>query len=58
LSLKEYHEKDMLGNKVSLMQRICSSKINEKSNMENHISELTNLFQRLIDLGEEQFSKR
>jgi len=57
LSLKKYYEKD-IDNKVSLMQKICSSKINEKGNIENHIFELTNLFQRLIDLGEAQFSKR
>jgi len=32
--------------------------MDETGNMETHISELTNLFQRLVDLGEEQLSER
>lgn len=55
-ALKNYHEKGTLSNKVSLMRRICSLKMDEEGNMESHISELTNLFQRLTDLGEEQLS--
>lgn len=57
-ALKEYHEKNTLSNKVSLMRRICSSKMDEKGSMESHISELTNLFQKLVDLGEEQLSEK
>lgn len=58
LALKDYHEKDTLGNKVSLMRRICSSRMDETGNIETHISELTDLFQRLVDLGEEQLSEK
>lgn len=30
LALKEYYEKDLLGNKVSFMRGICSSKMNKQ----------------------------
>lgn len=50
--------KRTLGNKVSLMRRICSSKMDDTGNMETHIFELMNLFQRLVDLGEKQLSER
>ncbi|XP_018402095.1 PREDICTED: uncharacterized protein LOC108779224 [Cyphomyrmex costatus] len=57
-ALKEYYEKDSLGNKVNLMRRICSSKLNEDGNMEKHICELTDLFQKLVDLSQEQLSEK
>lgn len=40
------------------MRRICSSKMDEERNMENHISELTKVFQRLINHSEEQLSEK
>lgn len=39
------------------MRKICNTKMDETGNMETHISELTNLFQRLVDFGEEQLSE-
>lgn len=51
-TLKEHHEKDSLGNKVSLMRRICAKKLPEGESVEKHMTEFNELFQRLSDLGE------
>lgn len=51
-ALKEHHEKDSLGNKVSLMRRICAKRIGEDESMEKHMGEFNKLFQRLAALGE------
>lgn len=50
--LKEHHEKDTLGNKVSLMRKICRMKMPEKGNIETHLNEMTNLFLKLNDFGD------
>jgi len=55
-SLKDYHEKSTLSNKVILMRRICGSRMEEDGDMEQHIDEMTGLFQRLVALGETQLS--
>lgn len=55
-SLKEYHEKSTLSNKVILMRQICGANMEESGDMETHIGELTILFQRLVALGETQLS--
>lgn len=39
-------------NKVSLMRRICSKRLADGGDMERHIRELTDLFQRSADLGQ------
>ncbi|GJQ81507.1 hypothetical protein Trydic_g14661 [Trypoxylus dichotomus] len=57
IALKNYNENDILSNKVSLMRRICSSKMSEDGNTEHHIAELRNLVQKLTDLGEKQLSE-
>lgn len=56
-SLKEYHERNTLGNKVMLMRRNCNTRLIENGNMESHLNELNDLFQKLIDLGEQQLSE-
>ena len=39
--LKIYHEKDTISNKVSIIRRICNTKLAEGGNMEEHISALS-----------------
>lgn len=56
-ALREYHERNTLGNKVTLMRKICGSKLTENGNIEAHLNELTNLFQKLTDLGENQLNE-
>lgn len=51
-ALKVHHEKDMLS-KVTLIWRICCCKMEESGNMDDHLINLTDLFQKLTDLGEE-----
>lgn len=50
--LKTYHEKDTISNKVSIIRRICNTKLAEGGNMEEHISTLSDYFQKLSDLGD------
>lgn len=51
-ALKDHHEKNTLSNKVTLMRRICSTKLEEGDAIEEHLSVLSNLFQQLEDMGE------
>lgn len=55
-ALREVHEKHTLVNKIHLIKRISSLRMKEDGNMENHINEISNLFQRLLDLGDTQLS--
>lgn len=55
-ALRTFHERDSMTNKMSIIRRICGSKMSEGGNVEEHLNELTNLFQKLGDLGEEQLS--
>lgn len=52
-ALKAHHEKDTLSNKVTLIRRICCCKMEESDSMNDHLTNLTDLFQKLTDLGEE-----
>lgn len=58
LALKHHHEKDSLGNKVSLMRRICAKRMGENETMERHIAEFNELFQKLADLGADQLAEK
>lgn len=51
-SLKDYHEKASLSNKVRLMREICGLKLMENGNAEVHISTIVDLFEKLSALGE------
>lgn len=53
IALKQHHEKDTLSKKVSLMRKICRTKMPENGSMKTHLNELTNLFQQLNDIGEQ-----
>lgn len=55
-ALKEVHERDTLSNKINIMRRICRTKMEEGTDMELHVAEMTNLFQKLVDLGENQLT--
>lgn len=55
-ALKEVHERDTLGNKINIMRRICRLRMEEGADMELHVAEMTNLFQKLVDLGENQIT--
>lgn len=57
LKLKAYHEKASMTSRVSLLKRICSLNLSEGSaegpNMEKHLFELEELFDRLQCAGQE-----
>ena len=56
-ALNQYHERNTLGNKVTIMRKICGLKLAENGSVETHLNELTNLFQKLTDLGENQLNE-
>lgn len=56
-ALKEHHEKDSLGNKVSMMRRICVKRLAEGESMERHVTAFSDLFQKLADLGGDPLSE-
>lgn len=55
-TLKKYHEKSTLTNKVHLMRTICLLKLEEGGNAAQHITKMQELFLKLRDLGEQSLS--
>lgn len=55
--LRKYHEKSSLSNKVHIMRVICSLKMGENGNAEEHINQLRELFQKLTDIGKDKLSE-
>lgn len=51
-ALQNYHQKATLTNQVFLFKRICSMKLSENGDMENHINTMLNLADQLAALGE------
>lgn len=51
-TLKEYHQKSTLSNKVRLMREICGLKLPDNGDAEAHINSMTELFDKLGALGE------
>lgn len=51
-NLKEYHQKPSLTNKVFLLKRICSKKLCENGDMENHLNCMQEMTDKLEALGE------
>lgn len=51
-ALKSIHEKNTLTNRISVYKKITLTRMNESDNMENHLNNLINLFQKLEDLGD------
>lgn len=56
IQLKEYHEKATMTSRVSLLKRICSMNMTEGQEMEKHIFELEELFDRLQCAGQQMDS--
>jgi hypothetical protein len=52
-ALKSYHLKSSLSVKVSLMKQLCNQKYDEMTTMEDHINGMSDVFQKLSDIGEE-----
>lgn len=51
-ALKDFHERDTPGTKVRILREIMRQRAEESTNMENHISRITELFQKLFALGD------
>ncbi len=51
-ALRSYHEKATLSNKIQTMRRICNMKLADDGDIELHINEMTNLFEKLRSLDE------
>lgn len=50
-ALKEFHEKDSPGNRVYILRSIMRLRLEEGGNVEDHVSRLNELFQKLLALG-------
>lgn len=50
--LKNIHEKATMTNKIVVMRKLFSARMSENGNIDNHISEMLELFERLVSLGE------
>lgn len=50
--LKSYHERGSLSNKIHVLRRLCSMRLEEGGNMSDHLVEATKLVHRLARLGE------
>lgn len=57
-ALKTYHEKSTLVNKTTIMRNLCGMKLSESKEPTVHIESMTNLFQKLVNLGEKDLSER
>lgn len=51
-TLKEVYEKDTPSNRIYILRQIMSQKVNEGTDIEKHITKMTELFQRLFSLGD------
>lgn len=56
-SLKNYHEKSTVNMKTQLMRLICDTKMSENGDMEKHLNEINELFEKLAAIGEERLSE-
>lgn len=50
-SLKAYHQKSTLSNKVSLLKRVCQMKLEDNGDMESHLFQMEETFEKLASLG-------
>ena len=51
-SLQKHHEKSTLTNKIFLLKGICSLRLEEHGNMQEHVNKMLNLVDKLSALGE------
>ena len=52
-SLRKYHEKSTLTNKVFLLKKFCTTRLEEGGSMQQHMDTMLNLVHKLAALGEE-----
>lgn len=50
-ALKSYHQKSTRSVRVSLLKKLCASNLSERGNLEEHLRELDELFDRLDAAG-------
>ena len=51
-ALKSYHEKSSLTNKVFLLKKLCKMRLSQDGDMEVHITEMLEIVDKLVNLGE------
>lgn len=51
--LKEFHEKDTPNSRVSILRKLMTKRLEEGGDVELHVNEMNELFQKLLALGEE-----
>lgn len=51
-TLKGYHERGSLSNKIHILRRLCSMRLDEGGNMSDHLLQASELVHRLTRLGE------
>lgn len=52
-NLKDFHEKDSPNNRVSILRKLMTKRLEEDGDVEVHINQMNELFQKLLALGEE-----
>lgn len=52
-SLKDFHERDSPVNRVYILRTIMRLRLDEEGNVEDHVSKINELFQKLMALGDE-----
>lgn len=57
-ALQDFHEQKTLVNTTTLMRKLWDLKLIEDMNPQFHIQEMTNLLQKLTDLGEPDLSEK
>lgn len=50
--LKGYHERGSLSNKIHILRKLCSMRLNEDGSMSDHLMETSELVHRLARMGE------
>lgn len=50
--LKSYHERGSLSNKIHVLRKLCSMRLEENGSMSNHLMEASELVHRLARIGE------
>lgn len=57
-NLQNYHERKSLSNKVGIMRKICSMRLEDNGDIKVHIGMMSDLFLKLQNLGEDTFSEK
>lgn len=57
-ALRQYHEKGTGNHSIQLIKEICTRRLEEGGDMEQHINWMTTMFQKIDDLGEEKLSEK